>query len=85
MCDFLSEQAVDGIAVRLTGVALVVEDDRHALVGRLEYGLGFRNHAEQTDGEDFLDVLGDFWSLNTKKTVSINSETNKDNYIRVPY
>lgn len=54
---FLAEQAVDRIAVRLAGVALLVEDHRHALVRRLEHGLGFRDHPEQADGEDFLDVV----------------------------
>lgn len=54
---FLAEQAVDRIAVRLAGVALLVEDHRHALVRRLEHGLGFRDHPEQADGEDLLDVV----------------------------
>src|SRR3990167_2387302 len=57
MGNFLAEQAVDGIAVGLAGVALIVKDDRYALVGGFQHRLRFRDHAEQADGEDFLDVF----------------------------
>ncbi|CAI8924572.1 NAD-specific glutamate dehydrogenase [Priestia megaterium] len=53
----LAQQTIDSIAVRLAGVALVVENHRHALVGGFEDGLRFRNHAQQGHREDFLDVF----------------------------
>ena len=57
MHHFLAEQTVHGIAIGLAGIALIVEDHRDALVGRLEYGLRLGNYAKQADGKDFLDVL----------------------------
>ncbi len=53
----LAQQTIDSIAVRLAGVALVVENDRYALVGRLEYRLGFWDHTQQRNCQDLFNVF----------------------------
>lgn len=52
-----TQQTFDCIAVRLTGVALVVKNYGYTGVGSLEYRLGFRNDAQQGHGQNLFHVF----------------------------
>src|SRR5690606_4579029 len=49
---FFTEESRDGVAVRLAGIRLLVENHRHAGVRRGQHRLAFGDGAEQVDCED---------------------------------
>src|SRR3989339_421695 len=52
----VAQQARHGVVVGLRGIGLGVQDDRLALVGRVEHVARLRNHADALEAEDLLDV-----------------------------
>ena len=57
MGEILAKIAGDHVPIGLAGLAIAVQDDRHAGVGRVEHRLRLGDDAEQVQRQDLLHVL----------------------------